>query len=128
MEFSLTDEQQLIVDTVRTFVENEFYPHEAEIDRTGVVPRDLGMEIAEKCKAIGFFAANIPEEFGGGGLSQLDFTLVEREIGRGSMALGVTTCCGLFLPAPMFKWLLTNRRSLCLLGRTSLKPTTSGKF
>ena len=89
MRFALNDEQQLIVDTVRTFVENEIYPHEAEIERSGTVPRDLGLEIAQKCKEIGFFAANMPAEFGGGGLNQLDFTLLERELGRGSMALTV---------------------------------------
>ena len=66
MDFSLSDEQRLIVDTVRAFVENEIYPHEAEIERTGTVPHELGMEIAAKCRDIGFFAANIPEEFGGG--------------------------------------------------------------
>jgi len=87
VDFSLSDEQRLIVDTVRAFVENEIYPHEAEIERTGTVPHELGMEIAAKCRDIGFFAANIPEEFGGGGLSQLDFSLLERELGRGTMAL-----------------------------------------
>ena len=89
MQFALNDEQQLIVDTVRTFVENEIYPHEAEIERSGTVPRELGVEIARKCKEIGFFAANMPAEFGGGGLNQLAFTLLERELGRGSMALTV---------------------------------------
>ena len=89
MRFALNDEQQLIVDTVRTFVENEIYPHEAEIERSGTVPRELGLEIARKCKEIGFFAANMPAEFGGGGLNRLDFTLLERELGRGSMALTV---------------------------------------
>jgi len=89
MNFGLTDEQQLIVDTVRSFVENEIYPHEAEVDRTGVVPRELGEEIKQKCIDIGFFASNMPEEFGGGGLNHLDFTLLERELGRGSMALSV---------------------------------------
>ena len=89
MRFALNDEQQLIVDTVRTFVENEIYPHEAEIERSGTVPRELGVEIARKCKEIGFFAANMPAEYGGGGLNQLDFTLLERELGRGSMALTV---------------------------------------
>lgn len=89
MQFGLSDEQQLIVDTVRTFVEKEVYPHENEVERSGTVPRELGMEIAEKCKEIGFFAANIPTELGGGGLNQLDFTLLERELGRGSMGLTV---------------------------------------
>lgn len=89
MQFGLSDEQQLIVDTVRSFVEKEIYPHEDEVERTGNVPGELGVAIAGKCKEIGFFAANIPEEFGGGGLNQLDFTLLERELGRGSMALTV---------------------------------------
>ena len=89
MNFELNDEQQLIVDTVRAFVENELYPHEEEVERTGIVPKELGQEIAQKCKDIGFYAANLPTEVGGGGLSQLDFTLLERELGRASMALTV---------------------------------------
>src|SRR3546814_16580937 len=40
-----------------------------------------------KCRDIGFFAANLPEEVGGGGLGHLDFTLLERELGRASMVL-----------------------------------------
>nr|CAA6822460.1 MAG: Butyryl-CoA dehydrogenase (EC [uncultured Thiotrichaceae bacterium] len=38
---------------------------------------------------MGFFAANLPEAVGGGGLGHLDFTLLERELGRASMALSV---------------------------------------
>ncbi|MCH7822423.1 MAG: acyl-CoA dehydrogenase family protein [Proteobacteria bacterium] len=89
MNFELNDEQQLIVDTVRAFVENELYPHEEEVERTGIVPKELGQQIAQKCKDIGFYAPNLPTEVGGGGLSQLDFTLLERELGRASMALTV---------------------------------------
>ncbi len=89
MDFALSDEQRLIVDTVRGFVEAEIYPHEAEIERIGAVPPELGQEIARKCRELGFFAANLPEEVGGGGLDHLTFTLLERELGRGSMALTV---------------------------------------
>jgi len=89
VNFGLSDEQQLIVDTVRSFVENELYPHEAEVERTGEVPRELGDEIKQKCLDLGFYASNIPEEFGGGGLNNLEFALLERELGRGSMALTV---------------------------------------
>ena len=45
MEFGLTHEQQLVVDTVRDFVEKEFYPLEDDVERTGQVPRALGREI-----------------------------------------------------------------------------------
>jgi len=89
MNFGLSSEQEMIVDTVRSFVENELYPHEAEVERSGTVPRELGQEIKNKCLELGFFAANLPEEVGGGGLSHLEFALLERELGRASMALGV---------------------------------------
>jgi len=89
MNFGLSSEQEMIVDTVRSFVENELYPHEAEVERSGIVPRELGQEIKNKCLELGFFAANLPEEVGGGGLSHLEFALLERELGRASMALGV---------------------------------------
>ena len=50
MHFGLTDEQRLIVETTRAFVEAELYPHEAEIERTGKLRPDLAAEI--KAKAI----------------------------------------------------------------------------
>ena len=87
MHFGLSDEQEMIVSTVRSFVENEIYPHEAEVERTGEVPEELAQSIKQKCIDLGFYACNFPEEVGGAGLSHLDFTLVERELGRGSMAL-----------------------------------------
>jgi acyl-CoA dehydrogenase len=87
MQFGLSEEQEMIVSTVRSFVENEIYPHEAMVERTGEVPHDLAQEIKQKVIDLGFYACNFPEEVGGAGLSHLDFTLVERELGRGSMAL-----------------------------------------
>ncbi|WP_108836474.1 acyl-CoA dehydrogenase family protein [Tateyamaria sp. Alg231-49] len=87
MHFGLSDEQEMIVSTVRSFVENEIYPHEAEVERTGEVPNGLGEAIKQKVIDLGFYACNFPESVGGAGLSHVDFTLVERELGRGSMAL-----------------------------------------
>ncbi len=89
MDFALTHEQQLVVDTVRGFVERELYPLEAELERTGALPPEAGREIQQKVKALGFYAPNIPEEFGGGGLDNLTFTLLERELGRTAMGLSV---------------------------------------
>ncbi len=87
MHFGLTGEQQMIVDTVRSFVENEIYPHEETVERTGEVPAEIAQEIRRKTLELGFYACNFPEEVGGAGLSHLEFALVERELGRGSMAL-----------------------------------------
>ncbi len=89
MNFALSSEQEMIVETVRGFVETELYPLEEEVERTGEVPAEMGRAIQDKVKALGFYAPNVPEEFGGGGLDTLTFTLLERELGRCSMALSV---------------------------------------
>ena len=89
MHFGLTHEQEMIVDTVRKFVEQEMYPLENELERTGELPLDVGREIQRKVIDLGFYAPNMPEEFGGGGLDHLTFTLLERELGRTSMGLSV---------------------------------------
>lgn len=89
MDFALSPEQQLVVGTVRGFVEAELYPLEREVERTGQVPREVGLEIRRKVRALGFYAPNMPAELGGGGLDHLTFTLLERELGRASMGLSV---------------------------------------
>ncbi len=87
MQFGLTQEQDMIVNTVRSFVEKEIYPHEQLVERTGVVPNEIAQEIKQKTLDLGFYACNFPESVGCAGLSHVDFALVERELGRGSMAL-----------------------------------------
>ncbi|MGH6773725.1 acyl-CoA dehydrogenase family protein [Brucella tritici] len=87
MHFGLTEEQEMIASTVRSFVENEIYPHETTVERLGHVPHEIGEEIKRKTIELGFYASNFPESAGGPGLSHLEFALVERELGRGSMAL-----------------------------------------
>lgn len=87
MDFGLSEEQRMVVDTVRAFVETEIYPHEAEVERLGQVPEGLGEQIKHKVLDMGFYAPNMPEDVGGGGLDHLTLTLLERELGRGSMAL-----------------------------------------
>lgn len=89
MDFGLTHEQRMVVETVRAFVETELYPLEAEVERSGIVPRALGHDIRRKVLALGFYAPNIPAEYGGGGLDHLTFTLLERELGRANMGLAV---------------------------------------
>ena len=89
LDFSLTTEQQMVVDTVRDFVEREFYPHEDEVERTGRVPKELGEAIKRKVIELGFYAPNLPVDVDGGGLDHVTLTLLERELGRASMALSV---------------------------------------
>ena len=87
MQYGLSEEQEMIASTVRSFVENEIYPHEELVERTGEVPAEIAAEIKRKTIELGFYACNFPESVGGAGLSHLEFALVERELGRGSMAL-----------------------------------------
>jgi acyl-CoA dehydrogenase len=87
MDFELTAEQRLIVETVRAFAEQELYPHEDEVERLDDVPGELARSIRGKAIASGLYAANMPAELGGGGLDPLSVVLVERELGRASYAL-----------------------------------------
>jgi acyl-CoA dehydrogenase len=82
MEFALSEEQRLLVDTVRRFIKAELAPLENEIEATGRLDPAKARAIFEKSKALGFYAMNMPEEFGGGGLSAIDTCLVEEQFGH----------------------------------------------
>lgn len=87
VNFDFTEEQKLIIETTRAFVETELYPYEAEIERTGHLDFDIIKSVQKKAIALGLYAANIPEEYGGGGLDTLSWILYERELGRTNYAL-----------------------------------------
>jgi acyl-CoA dehydrogenase len=87
MDFALTTEQNLLVESLRAFVEQELYPHEKEVEQKGEVPPELIEQIKRRAIEQGFYAANMPEELGGGGLDNLSMVLFDRELGRASMAL-----------------------------------------
>ena len=87
MHFGMTDEQRMIVDTPRAFVEAELYPHEALVERTGHLPMEIIREVQAKAMAAGLYAANMPEDVGGAGLDALSWLLYERELGRANYAL-----------------------------------------
>jgi acyl-CoA dehydrogenase len=92
MDFSLNDEQQMIVKSTREFVINELYPHEKEIEESGVLRPDLHRELKKKAIDAGLYAANMPAEVGGAGLDTVAWVLYEKELGRTSYALH--TCVG----------------------------------
>jgi acyl-CoA dehydrogenase len=87
MDFALDTEQQLLVDAIRTFVDRELVPHEDMVEKTGEVTAELDTQIRAKAIEHGFYAANMPEDLGGGGLDELSTILMERELGRTSFAL-----------------------------------------
>lgn len=87
MKYGISTEQEMIASTVRSFVEKEIYPHEELVERSGEVPAEIAQDIKQKTLDLGFYACNFPESVGCAGLNHMDFALVERELGRGSMAL-----------------------------------------
>lgn len=83
----MTHENELLLNTVRSFMEDEIYPHEDLVDRLGEVPEDLGRQIEARAKEVGLYASNLPEAVGGGGLNYSAMAVVEREYGKTSHAL-----------------------------------------
>ena len=87
MDFSPTEEQSLLIDTARKFVERELYPHEREVEDSDALSPQLRARVIERAKAAGLYAANMPVELGGGGLDVLSMCMLDRELGRANMAL-----------------------------------------
>lgn len=80
-------ENELLISTLKAFMDAEIFPYEDEIDAKGEVPIELGRQIEKRAKDIGLFAANLPTEIGGGGLSYQAMALMEREYGKTTHAL-----------------------------------------
>src|SRR4051794_10012605 len=77
----------MLVETVRRFVEEELYPHEDLVEAIDEVPEELARQIQARAIELGLYAANMPEDAGGGGLDALGLALLERELGRANYAL-----------------------------------------
>ena len=48
MQYGLNEEHEMIATTVRSFVENEIYPHEELVEKTGSVPKEIAQDIKQK--------------------------------------------------------------------------------
>ncbi|WNV82445.1 acyl-CoA dehydrogenase family protein [Umezawaea sp. Da 62-37] len=79
----LTEIQEEILSTVRTFVDKEIIPHAQALEHGDTYPAD----IVEGMKEMGLFGLTIPEEFGGLGESLLTYALVVEQIARGWMSV-----------------------------------------
>jgi acyl-CoA dehydrogenase len=84
MDFGISNEQRMLVNTVRDFIKNELAPLEDEVEQTGVLADHHAKAIFEKSSALGLYGMNIPEEHGGGGLSCLDQIMCEEQFGHTS--------------------------------------------
>ncbi len=117
MSFLLSEEQRMISEGVRAFVEKELQPHEALVEKLDAVPDELFDELKRKAIAAGYYAINMPEEHGGGGLGASQRAVAEIEFGRTSRALAII--CN--RPAPILKSCVGDQIE------TYLKPVITGE-
>lgn len=88
MDFSLTEEQQMIQDTARQFAEGELAPVAEELDHTG--NRELFLSKLAQLSELGFMGLNIKAEYGGVEAGSLAFSLAITELARGCASTAVT--------------------------------------
>jgi alkylation response protein AidB-like acyl-CoA dehydrogenase len=86
MDFRLNDEQELLRRTVREFAETEIGPHVMEWDEAQQFP----MELLPKLASLGLTGITYPEEFGGAGMSTVDYCICIEEIARVCPAIALS--------------------------------------
>lgn len=117
MDLTLAGDRDLLSQGVRAFVETELLPHEGLVERLDDVPDDLFRDLQRKAIARGFYALNMPQEHGGGGLNAQERAVCEVEFGRVSRALAMI--CN--RPAPILKACAGDQIE------TYLRPTIRGE-
>ncbi len=96
MDFSLNDEQRALQDTVRRFAQNELPDIAREIEQNDEA---AGPEIMKRFADMGLLGMNLPEAYGGGGLSHFDAVLALEEIGKISIGVAFPVFEACFGPA-----------------------------
>ena len=87
IDFSLSDEEQMMRDTVRAFMEKEVIPLEPQVlrnereHRPGLSP-EQAQDLQQKAKAAGFWGIGTPEEYGGVDLGPVMRSIIAMETGR----------------------------------------------
>lgn len=87
MDFALTEEQEMIRDMVRGFVEKEIKPKASLHDET----KEFPFEILRALAGLGLMGMNIPPEYGGANVGTIAYSLAITEIAKGCAATAVTT-------------------------------------
>jgi acyl-CoA dehydrogenase len=103
VDFQLPEEMRMLRDTVRRFVDDELIPLEGKsLDGNKLKP-DIEANLTQRCKELGLWQLDLPEEWGGQGLGVLGRAVVWAEFGR-TVALPVRTVriLGPDIRAPLF--------------------------
>src|SRR5207249_10039059 len=83
MDFRLTEEQRLVRDTARDFVDRELIPHVRDWEEKGEVPRSFYRKMA----GLGFLGAPVPEKYGGGGMVHVSVLVFDGELIPGFLSV-----------------------------------------
>jgi|BEDMetMinimDraft_2_1075160.scaffolds.fasta_scaffold00116_2 acyl-CoA dehydrogenase len=83
MDFSVSEEQEVLRRTVREFLVEKLEPISRSIDEEGRIPRQFAREAGE----FGLWVPTVPEEFGGKGMKFLDASLIAEEFGRTDISM-----------------------------------------
>jgi len=89
----LTEEQQMLRDTVRDFAAQEIAPIAAEIDEEARFPEETVKQMAE----LGLLGVPFPEEYGGAGMDTVSYTIVVEEISKVCASHGITVAAHISL-------------------------------
>ncbi len=106
MDFRLTEEQRLVQETARQFVDNELIPHVREWEEKGEVPMSFYRKMAD----LGWLGAPVPEEYGGAGMDYVSFMLLVEEISRGSSSVRTTVSVQTSLSETSLMWFGTEEQ------------------
>ncbi|MDZ7859414.1 MAG: acyl-CoA dehydrogenase family protein [Candidatus Krumholzibacteriota bacterium] len=79
MEWTFTDEQKMLKEMVKKFVDKELKPAADKIDREEEIPQEIIDKIAE----LGLLGVSFPPEYGGSGMGEMGYCIMQEEIGRG---------------------------------------------
>jgi acyl-CoA dehydrogenase len=80
VDFTIPEELQMLVDSVRRFREKELMPLEPEFLKHGKIPVETRIALEQKARKQGFWALDVPDAYGGQGLGWLGFMLVVEEL------------------------------------------------
>jgi len=90
LDFDLSEEQNIIRNTVREFAENEIAPRARELDEK----EEFSVELTKKMAGLGLFGTFIPEEYGGSGMDYISYIIAVEELARVDGSQAATVAAG----------------------------------
>jgi len=120
LDFTLSNEQIELQDSVRNFAKNELTTVAAEIELTGKPPNK---KIIKKFSEMGFLGVNLPQKYGGLGMTNFEAVLVLEEVAKISIALAFPVFESCFGPALAISYFASEK-----LKEKTLPKVCSGKM